>query len=559
MKNPPMQRFVLAHLLTVIGEWAAVVAVLVHAYRWGGSPAVGWVALGVHVPTFVGAPLAAHLTARHRAHRVRLAGFALQTSMFSAAAICAAVDLASPIVAVFVVVGVGAMNTLRPTGAVIMPAIARSTEQLVIGNLRVSYCDSVSGLVGPLTAAVLGGIGGSTAVFVACAVGSGLAFGLTAWRPSALLLTRLVAASAPKRVMRAAVAELRRRRWAIGVLGVSAARNLVIGAFDVLLVVVALQALDLGDRGPGLLSALVGAGAVVSTLLVTFVVRRAQLRRALTGGLIAAAVMLVALGSFTEAAVAFVVLPLIGVCLSSMENLSRMLLQRSTDPRSLGPLFACLGLVSGIAQVAGVGVAQGLLAVADLDVALIGTGVILAVIAAATARALREADSNADVPVVEMALLSQLPMFAPLPAATLEMVARCADRVDIASGEVVIRQGDQGDLFYAVIDGEFDIDMNGVYLRTAPRGDFFGEVALLSQVTRSASVRARTDAELLAIHRDPFLLAITGHEVSHEAATAYVASLDLAEKMRWTSLARQKAAGQEATGQEATGATSTDV
>ena len=539
MNNARMHRFVLAHLLTVVGEWAAIVGILVHAYRWGGSSAVGFVALAVHVPTLVFAPLAAHLTARHRAHSVRLAGFAVQAVALAGAAIAAALDLPSPAVAALVVLGLGAINTLRPTGAVLLPTIARSTEELVGGNLRVSYCDSVSGLIGPLVAAALGGIGGPTAVFIACAAGSAIAVAATAWRPSPLALAHAHGnATPPRRVMRAATAELRERKWAIGVLGVSSARHLVIGAFDVLLVVVALQALELGDRGPGLLSALVGAGAVLSMLLVTFVVRRAQLRRALTGGLVATAAMLVGFGFFTSAPVAFVVLPLLGMCLSSMENLSRMLLQRSTDPRSLGPLFACLGLVGGIAQVAGVGIAQGLMALAGLHGALIGTGVVLVVIALATTRALRDADSHADVPVVEMALLSGLPMFAPLPAATLEMVARSAERVKIASGEAVIRQGDSGDVFYAVADGEFDIDMNGVYLRTAPRGDFFGEVALLTNVTRTATVRARTDGELLAIHRDPFLLAITGHEVSHAAATAYVDSLDLEEKMRRTSRSR---------------------
>ena len=435
MKNPRVQRFVLAHLLAVVGEWAAIVGVLVHAYRWGGSTAVGWVALTVHAPTLLFAPLAAHLTARHRAHRVRLAGFAMQAVALGAAAVASAFELPSPAVAVFVVIGIGAINTLRPTGAVILPAIARSTEELVVGNLRVSYCDSASGLIGPLVAAGLGSLGGSTAVFIACAAGSAVACAATAWRPSPLALARSVdGAAPPKRVMRAAVAELRERKWAIGVLGVSSARNLVIGAFDVLLVIVALKTLELGDRGPGLLSALVGAGAAVSTLLVTFVVRRAQLRRALVGGLIATAAMLIAFGSFTNVAMAFVLLPLLGMCLSSMENLSRMLLQRSTDPRSLGPLFACLGLVGGFAQVVGVGIGQGLLAVAGVNVALIGIGAVLVGVALATTRALHDADAHADVPVVDMALLYKLPMFAPLPAATLEMVARSAERVRIVQG-----------------------------------------------------------------------------------------------------------------------------
>lgn len=535
MKNARMHRFVLAHLLTVVGEWAAIIGILVHAYSWGGSAAVGFVAMAVHAPTLVAAPLAAHLTARRSAHRVRLGGFVVQAVAFTAAAVLASLDLPTPAVAACVVVGLGAINTLRPTGAVLLPSVARTTEELVGGNLRVSYCDSVSGLIGPLLAAGLGGLGGSTAVFVACAVGSTVAAGATAWRPSPLVLARPdVAATPPQRVMRTAVAELRQRKWAIGVLSVSAARNLVIGAFDVLLVVIALKALDMDDSGPGLLSALVGAGAAASVVVITLAVRRATLRLALIGALLSTATLLVAFGSFTSVPVAFVVLPILGVCLSSMENLSRMLLQRSTDPRNLGPLFACLGLVGGVSQVAGVGAAQAFLAGVGAEGALIGIGVVLGVVALATMRALRDADSHADVPVVEMSLLSSIPMFAPLPAATLEMVARAADLRPVAKGEVVIRQGDSGDVFYAVADGSFDIAMNDVYLRTAPRGDFFGEVALLANVTRTATVTATTDSQVLAIHRDPFLLAITGHETSHATATAYVVGLELEEKTRRT-------------------------
>ncbi len=546
MKNARLHRFVLAHLLTVIGEWAVTIGVLLHAYRWGGSAAVGFVAMAVHAPTLVAAPLAAHLTVRHPAQRVRLAGFAIQAVAFAGAAVFAAVDLPAPAVAALAVVGIGAINTLRPTGAVMLPAISRSTEDLVSGNLRVSYCDSMSGLLGPLAAAGFAGLGGSTAVFIACSTGSAIAFFATVWRPSPLVLERHAGeATPPRRVMRAAAAELRTRKWAIGVLGVSAARNLVIGAFDVLLVVVALQALELGNGGPGLLSALVGAGAAVSVMVITIVVRRARLRIALTVGLVTAATLLIVFGSFMRVPIAFIVLPVLGMCLSSMENLSRMLLQRSTDPRSLGPLFACLGLVGGLAQLTGVGIAHGLLTLSGVRGAMIGVGVVLFVVVLATTRALRDADSNADVPVVEMALLSRLPLFAPLPTATLEMVARSAEREEITKGDVVIRQGDSGDTFYAVADGNFDIDMNGIFLRTAPRGDFFGEVALLANTTRTATVTAATNGELLAIHRDPFLLAITGHEGSHAAANAYVVGLDLEEKMRRTSAARESLPGQE--------------
>lgn len=534
MKDPRLLRFVLAHFLTVVGEWAATVGVLVYAYDWGGSSAVGLVSLAVLAPPLICAPIAASLTARHRAHRVRLAGFTVQAVAYTGAAIAASTSAPAPVAAAFVVIGLGGLNTLRPTGAVLMPAVVRSTKELISGNLWVATCDSSSALLGPLAAAVLAGVAGSEAVFAGCAIGAAVAAAATAWRPAPLALTRSADADEPmpRRVMRVAAEELRRRPWSIGVLAIASARNIVVGAFDVVLVILALRTLDLGDQGPGLLSALVGTGALISALVATFVVRRSHLRPALVTALAATALICIAMGTRTDVAVVMVLLPFLGVCLSLMDNLSRMLLQRSTDPRNLGPLFAVLGLVSGAAQLFGSLLAQGLLAVAGVGAALVGVGALLALMTLAGFRSLRRADAHAEVPVVEMTLLMGLPMFAPLPPVTLEAVARSAQRIAVADGDLVIVQGERGDTFYAVSEGEFDIEMNGAFVRTARRGDFFGEVALLSDVARTATVRSRGPGVLLGIHRGPFLVAVTGHDRSHAVALAHVDRLDLDETTR---------------------------
>jgi hypothetical protein len=523
---------VVAHLMAVVAEWAVTVGVLVHAYAWGGPTAVGIVSLAVLAPPFLGGPIAAAATSRRRPMRVRLAGFVVQAVAYGGAAVAAELDAPSPVVAGFVVVGLVALCTLRPTEAVVLPQLARTTRDLVTANLRISYCDSASALIGPLAAAVLAGLGGPTMVFAGAAAGMVIAIGTTAWRMGS---TDIRSVPAPARTeneprrrhVRTAITELRARPWSIGVLCVASARNLVIGAFDVLLVIIAIEHLDLGDGGPGLLSALVGGGALLSVVVTTVVVRRSRLGPALAVALLITTALCVVLAVDLGTVLVMATLPILGICLSSMDNLGRILLQRSTDPRNLGPLFAFVGVIAAAAQIVGSGIAQALLAVAGAQAALVGLGAVLVTITVTSRRSLRAADDHADVPVVEMSMLVGLPMFAPLSTGGLEAVARAVSRIDVPAGAEIIRQGHEGDVFYVVSDGDFDVVMSGEHIRTARRGDFFGEVALLAGVPRTATVTTATGGSLLAIHRNPFLVAIGGHDLSHAIATDHVRGLRL--------------------------------
>lgn len=521
--NPALLRIVVAHLLAVIAEYASVVAVLVFAFDEGGSRATGLVSLAVLGAALVGSVLASSLTNRFPPGRVRVAGLVAQVAGYGLAAAAMATG-SLPIAVAGAVVALGAVATLRPTGAVLLPAVVRSTSELAIGNLWIARCECASALVGPLGVAVLLWAGGPALGLAGCAAAAGVALLVSV--VGSAVVDHAPAAGAD-RPLAAALATVRASRGTTGLFGVALARYAILGALDVLLVVLAFEALGLGSGGVGALNALLGAGAVASMAVANVVVRRARLAPSLAIGLLVAALLCLLLAAATELAVAVVVLPVLGLCAALLDGISRMLLQRSAEPRALASLFALIELVGGVGMLVGSGLAQIVVAVADVHVALAAVGGLLAVILVVSARAVWHADSSADVPVVEMSLLRTLPMFAPLGPVSLEALARSGVRRSVAAGEVVVRQGEPGDRFYAVVDGALDVVMSGEHIRTAGRGSFFGEVALLADVPRTATVTARSDGELLALDRVPFLVAVTGSDTSRAAAWGVVHALHL--------------------------------
>ena len=124
----------------------------------------------------------------------------------------------------------------------------------------------------------------------------------------------------------------------------------------------------------------------------------------------------------------------------------------------------------------------------------------------------------------EVELLGMLPMFAPLPELALERVARQLVPVAADAGSEVIRQGDEGDRFYVIDDGRCDVLVDGRQVATLGRGEGFGEIALLRDQPRMATVVSQTPVKLYALEREAFLAAVTGHTESEEAADALIVS-----------------------------------
>jgi hypothetical protein len=150
--------------------------------------------------------------------------------------------------------------------------------------------------------------------------------------------------------------------------------------------------------------------------------------------------------------------------------------------------------------------------------ALLGVAAVLPVAAAIGGRGLATLDAEAPVPVVEIALLRSLPLFAELPAPAIEGLAAALQPVEVPAGAVLIRQGEPGEAYYAIAAGELDVCQDGQLLRRCGRGDGVGEIALLRDVPRTATVTAHTPATVYQLNREPFLTAVLGHAPTHRQA-----------------------------------------
>lgn len=516
-------RFTAAFLFTTLSEWAFYIGALVYAFDHSGAGTAGFASLTLLAPIAIAAPAAGKAAQRLRPERVRLLAYAVQALALAAAAIAASSDAPVAVVVGCCGIAAGAFTFLGPACAVLLPTIVRSTHELTVANVWLNGCESISTLGGSGMAALLLAVQGPALVLTACAgltlvstvISATLDRQPSGPSPAAPDVSESVGAA---RLVFRSIRALRARPGAGGVLAVAGGQYVLVGSLDLIVVVLANDKLDLGTSGPGVLATSVGLGAVISALVSTVLVRRDRLAPLLIGALGAVAVAAVVLGLVPTIAAALLLLPLAGFCRAVLDLTSRMLLQRATPPHAVASIFGAIELFAGVGMLLGSLLAQVLIAAGDVETALIGLGGFFAVLLLLTLRSLRKADDVADIPVVAIGLLRRIPTFAALPPLALETVARAATEVSVTSDQVVMTEGDEGDQFYAVADGSFDVSVGEHHVRTVGRGDGFGEIALLANVARTATVTARGPGSLLAIHRQPFLVAVTGSEASRRAA-----------------------------------------
>ena len=534
VRSPVLRRIEGGFLLFSMGEWAIWLAIVVYAFDRGGPTEAGIVGFVTSLPLIVLAPIAAMLGDRWPRAWTLIASYALQSGAMFATAVALAWG---PPVSAYFFAGVTftMIGLSRPALSSLLPEVVRSPDELTAANVGSGVAEGAGALAGPLMAGVLLAAGGAQAVFTVTA--TGLAVAAVALFPIARASRRLgldpAASDGPSglapailafgRELTAGAAAIAADRRLTGVLVVLAASITLLGALSVFTVVIAIDLLGLDEAAVGYLGAASGLGALLGSALSVVLVGRERLGRPLILAAMLFGIAIAVLGVVRVPAAVVLALVAGGIGWSFAYVAATTLTQRLAGDDVMTRVFGVTEAVTAGAEAVGGLMVPVLIGLLGASGALIAAGLALPVVALLAAPAFLRADRAQEGFLRELRLIRAVPMFAPLSAPVMERLAGDARSVTAAAGTAIITAGEPGDLWYVIVTGRAEVTVNGAVSGTLGPGDSFGEIALLHDVPRTATVRALEPTELVTIERDPFLEAMTGQPRSRAIATEVAA------------------------------------
>ena len=310
-------------------------------------------------------------------------------------------------------------------------------------------------------------------------------------------------------------------------MGLAVAQTLIRGALTVLTVVVAIDLLDTGEPGVGLLSAAIGAGAVLGSLAASLLVDTRRLGAWFAVGVTLWGVPVTLIGVFPQQVVALGLLALVGVGNALIDLGGFTLLGRMAPDEVLARVFGVLESLVALSMGVGAIVTSLMIELVGVRPTLVIAGLLCPICAALSWSRLRGMDRSLDVRDREIALLQRVSMLDVLPLPAIERLARGLEPLEVPAGATVVAQGDVGDRYFVIESGEVEVVGDGRVIATLGPGQGFGEIALLHQVRRTATVRAAVALRLQALRSELFLAAVLGYPPSaSEAGTTVDSMLD---------------------------------
>jgi MFS family permease len=529
-RQPALRRLNLALAGSMIGDWAYATAIAVWAYGIGGASAVGIWATSRLALMAVLAPFAAALADKYPRRRVMIGCDLVRFVLVGAAAIVVQAD--GPAAVVFVLATLSPIfgTAFRPAQMALTPSLVRTPEELTATNGVASTVESLAFFVGPALAAFLLAIADVASVFAVNAltfllsaiIVAGIRPGATADVPVPVTPAGEAVGTGAEELEKAAEEEAHFLKDAFEgfrviwrhpdlrlVVTTYCAQTVVAGAMGVFVVAIAFDMTDLGASGLGWLDSVLGIGAIIGGFLAIGLGARHRLASDFGWGVVFWAIPLMLVSIWPNAVAAFIAMAIIGAANPVVDVNASTILQRLTPDAVMGRVFGALesGLIGTMAL--GALVMPLLIAGPGLRWGLVILSVPIAVIALLGMPRMRKLDRTVSEPE-GVSLLAGVPLFAPLARPLLEGLAGKLTRIEVPAGTDVVRVGETGDRFYVIESGRLGATYDSRELSTMGAGECFGEIALLRDVPRTATVTALEDSVLQTLEREDFLAAMSG-------------------------------------------------
>ena len=476
------------------------------------------------IPASLLSPIISSYAGRFGVVRLMVVVYLLEALTLGCGAAAMLTGVGAPLVyasAIAFCVVVGVSRTMH---TVLMPMVVRRPDELTAANVATSWSDGLGAVTGPaLTGALISiqGPGLALAVLAGLAVAMPL---LASVRPRRAPSDAVEDEGGGIADLITAIRVIATRPHIRALMAYPAGAAAIEGATDLLVVILAVRILRIGPGAAGYLSATFGAGALLGAGVAVLLVGR-RLALPLAAAALIGSAALAALALASTVLVAIALLAIVGASRAVQYISAQTLMQRSTPLDVIVCVFALVESLRDAALAFGALVVPLLVALGGPDAAFIGMASFAPLAVLATARRLRHTDAAASIPVVEMNLLRSLEIFEALPAAPLETLAREAEYTTVVRGEEIIREGDEGDRYYAIVNGAVIVTKDGTELRRLSEGDGFGEIALLEDTPRTATVTASAQTSLFGINREAFLTAMHASPAVDAAARRIATTL----------------------------------
>jgi MFS family permease len=524
-RNPDLGRLQLAWAGIAFATWAFAIALGVYAFDAAGTAAVGIASVVRILPGALASPFGGLLGDRYSRRAVLIGSTLGGAVVLALATVAVAAD--APTWLVFLLGGLftAFAAPYTPAESALLPQLARTPQELSAANVAQSIMDNAGFLGGALITGLLLGV---TSVQVA--------FGVAA----AVLALSLIVLLGIRRDHRPAYEDEEdvqgvvhqtlagfKALFADPPLRLLGACEMWLafleGAADVLVVLIALDLLGLANSSVGVLNAMWGIGALVGSAALAVLINRGQLVSGLvTGSLVIGATC--ALPGIWPVTAAAVLSGLgLGFGYTFVDVAARTLFQRLGDDEVLARAQGALESGRLLGMAVGAAAMAPLVELFGIRATVLIVAAVMPLFVALRWRRLRSYEIGAPVAEEHFALLRGEAIFAPLSLATLERLTQDLIPVEAEPGQEVITQGDQGDRFYIIESGEVEVFQDGNRRRSQHAGESFGEIALLRDEPRTATVQATEPTQLLALERESFIAAVTGHHRSTQAADSVIA------------------------------------